>query len=70
VANADTQEAINGLFVKRAQGFNGFFSGLTVGLRLWLSKISGKERHHENGNRNAEHGNGYKRDTRPVRPFD
>ena len=56
VANAGTQEAVNGLFVERAQGLNGLLSGLTVGLRLWFSKISGKKWHHENGSNNAEHG--------------
>jgi hypothetical protein len=60
---ADIQEAINGLFVERAQGFNGLLSGLTVGLRLWFSKISGKKRRHENGSKNAEHGNGCEQPT-------
>lgn len=63
---ADIQEAINGLFVEGAQGFNGSLSVLTVGFRLWFSKISGfsgKKRRHENGSKNAEHGNGCEQQT-------
>ena len=60
---ADIQEAINGLFVEPAQGFNGLLSGFTVGLRLWFSKISGKKRRHENGSKNGEHGNGCEQQT-------